>query len=117
MKFWSYDLHENFISISSVNLYISKIIFTYKSRPTILILSTPELIYSAYYRRLYGYSTTICKRDAFANEAAHVLATLQQELHVPATAVQIYERYDVENLSDDALQKAKHLIFLNHLLI
>ena len=51
------------------------------------------------------------KRDAFANEAAHVLATLQQELHVPATAVQIYERYDVENLSDDALQKAKHLIF------
>ena len=51
------------------------------------------------------------KRDAFANEAAHVLATLQQELHVPATAVQIYERYDVENLSDEALQKAKHLIF------
>ena len=51
------------------------------------------------------------KRDVFANEAAHVLATLQQELHVPATAVQIYERYDVENLSDDALQKAKHLIF------
>ena len=51
------------------------------------------------------------KRDAFANEAAHVLATLQQELHVPATAVQIYERYDVEILSDDALQKAKHLIF------
>ena len=29
------------------------------------------------------------KRDAFANEAAHVLATLQQELHVPATAVKI----------------------------
>ena len=39
------------------------------------------------------------KRDAFANEAAHVLATLQQELHVPATAVQIYERYDVEILA------------------
>ena len=51
------------------------------------------------------------KRDAFANEAAQVLATLQQELHVPATAVQIYERYDVENLSEEALQKAKHLIF------
>ena len=51
------------------------------------------------------------KRDAFANEAAHVLATLQQELHVPATAVQIYERYDVENLSEQALQNAKHLIF------
>ena len=49
------------------------------------------------------------KRDAFANEAAHVLATLQQELHVPATAVQIYERYDVENLSEKAAIKQYYI--------
>ena len=45
------------------------------------------------------------KRDAFANEAAHVLATLQQELHVPATAVQIYERYDVKILAKKHYKK------------
>ncbi|MFQ8977908.1 MAG: hypothetical protein ACLR5T_02905 [Veillonella sp.] len=47
----------------------------------------------------------VTKRESFNQEAQRMLHTLQQELHVPATAVQIYERYDVENLSDDALQR------------
>ena len=51
------------------------------------------------------------KRDAFAHEANQVLTTLQQELNIPATAVTIYERYDVENLNSNALETSKHLIF------
>ncbi|MDY5408452.1 phosphoribosylformylglycinamidine synthase [Veillonella caviae] len=51
------------------------------------------------------------KRDAFAHEANQALTTLQQELNIPATAVTIYERYDVENLNSNALETSKHLIF------
>ncbi|MDY5482322.1 MAG: phosphoribosylformylglycinamidine synthase [Veillonella caviae] len=51
------------------------------------------------------------KRDAFAHEANQVLTILQQELNIPATAVTIYERYDVENLNSNALETSKHLIF------
>lgn len=51
------------------------------------------------------------KRNAFAHEANQALTTLQQELNIPATAVTIYERYDVENLNSNALETSKHLIF------
>lgn len=51
------------------------------------------------------------KRDNFAHEAANMVATLQEELHIPVTSVQTYERYDVENLDSTALETAKHLIF------
>ncbi|WP_251422551.1 phosphoribosylformylglycinamidine synthase [Veillonella agrestimuris] len=51
------------------------------------------------------------KQDAFAHEANHMLKTIQEELNIPATKVTIYERYDIEHLDEEALEKAKHLIF------
>lgn len=57
-------------------------------------------------QRLY-----VRKQDTFTHEANHILATIQEELHVPATKVTIYERYDIENLDQESLEKAKHLIF------
>lgn len=57
------------------------------------------------------YRLYVRKRSAFAQEAARVLRTIQTELAVPATAVTIYERYDIEGISPDALANAQRLIF------
>ena len=62
MKVRSYDLHELFIFISISNLFISKIIFTYKSRPTILNLSISH-------RELYTLQeATIISKDNLTYE-------------------------------------------------
>ena len=57
------------------------------------------------------YRLFVRKRPEFAHEAAHVLQSLQDELSIPATAVTIYERYDVEGLTAQELEQAKQLIF------
>lgn len=53
----------------------------------------------------------VTKRESFNLEAQRMLQTLQQELSMPATAVTIYERYDIENLDAKDLESAKNLIF------
>ena len=53
----------------------------------------------------------VTKRESFNQESERMLHTLQQELSLPATAVTIYERYDIEHLSEKDLEKAKNLIF------
>ncbi len=53
----------------------------------------------------------VTKRESFNQESERMLHTLQQELSLPATAVTIYERYDIEHLSEKDLGKAKNLIF------
>ena len=53
----------------------------------------------------------VTKRESFNLEAQRMLQTLQQELSMPATAVTIYERYDIENLDAKDLETAKNLIF------
>ena len=53
----------------------------------------------------------VTKRESFNQEAQRMLLTLQQELSMPATAVTIYERYDIENLDAKDLESAKNLIF------
>lgn len=57
-------------------------------------------------RRLF-----VTKRATFAQEANRVLQTIQKELSIPATSVTIYERYDIDGLTDDQFETAKELIF------
>ena len=112
MNIWSYDLHEFFIFISISNLFISKIIFTYKSRPTILNLSISQKeLYTLQEATMAIQRLFVTKRESFNQEAQRMLHTLQQELSMPATGVTIYERYDIENLDAKDLEAAKNLIF------
>ena len=112
MNIWSYDLHEFFIFISISNLFISKIIFTYKSRPTILNLSISQKeLYTLQEATMSIQRLFVTKRESFNQEAQRMLHTLQQELSMPATGVTIYERYDIENLDAKDLEAAKNLIF------
>lgn len=112
MNIWSYDLHEFFIFISISNLFISKIIFTYKSRPTILNLSISQKeLYTLQEATMAIQRLFVTKRESFNQEAQRMLHTLQQELSMPATGVTIYERYDIENLDTKDLEAAKNLIF------
>ena len=112
MNIWSYDLHEFFIFISISNLFISKIIFTYKSRPTILNLSISQKeLYTLQEATMAIQRLFVTKRESFNQEAQRMLHTLQQELSMPATDVTIYERYDIENLDAKDLEAAKNLIF------
>ena len=97
MKVRSYDLHELFIFISISNLFISKIIFTYKSRPTILNLSISHReLYTLQEATMAIQRLFVTKRESFNQEAQRMLQTLQQELSMPATDVTIYERYDID---------------------
>ncbi len=112
MNIWSYDLHEFFIFISISNLFISKIIFTYKSRPTILNLSISQKeLYTLQEATMAIQRLFVTKRESFNQEAQRMLHTLQQELSMPAIGVTIYERYDIENLDAKDLEAAKNLIF------
>ena len=112
MNIWSYDLHEFFIFISISNLFISKIIFTYKSRPTILNLSISQKeLYTLQEATMAIQRLFVTKRESFNQEAQRMLHTLQQELSMPVTGVTIYERYDIENLDAKDLESAKNLIF------
>ena len=112
MKVRSYDLHELFIFISISNLFISKIIFTYKSRPTILNLSISHReLYTLQEATMAIQRLFVTKRESFNQEAQRMLHTLQQELSMPVTGVTIYERYDIENLDAKDLEAAKNLIF------
>ena len=112
MNIRSYDLHEFFIFISISNLFISKIIFTYKSRPTILNLSISQReLYTLQEATMAIQRLFVTKRESFNQEAQRILHTLQQELSMPVTGVTIYERYDIENLDAKDLEAAKNLIF------
>ena len=112
MNIRSYDLHEFFIFISISNLFISKIIFTYKSRPTILNLSISHReLYTLQEAKMAIQRLFVTKRESFNQEAQRMLHTLQQELSMPVTGVTIYERYDIENLDAKDLEAAKNLIF------
>ena len=112
MNIRSYDLHEFFIFISISNLFISKIIFTYKSRPTILNLSISHReLYTLQEATMAIQRLFVTKRESFNQEAQRMLHTLQQELSMPVTGVTIYERYDIENLDAKDLEAAKNLIF------
>ena len=112
MNIRSYDLHEFFIFISISNLFISKIIFTYKSRPTILNLSISQReLYTLQEATMAIQRLFVTKRESFNQEAQRMLHTLQQELSMPVTGVTIYERYDIENLDAKDLEAAKNLIF------
>ena len=112
MNIRSYDLHEFFIFISISNLFISKIIFTYKSRPTILNLSISQReLYTLQEAKMAIQRLFVTKRESFNQEAQRMLHTLQQELSMPVTGVTIYERYDIENLDAKDLEAAKSLIF------
>ncbi|WP_302688869.1 phosphoribosylformylglycinamidine synthase [uncultured Veillonella sp.] len=51
------------------------------------------------------------KREGFAHEATSMYQTIRTELNIPVKAVTIYERYDIEGVSDEDLAKAKQLIF------
>lgn len=112
MNIRSYDLHEFFIFISISNLFISKIIFTYKSRPTILNLSISQReLYTLQEATMAIQRLFVTKRESFNQEAQRMLHTLQQELSMPVTGVTIYERYDIENLDAKDSEAAKNLIF------
>ena len=112
MNIRSYDLHEFFIFISISNLFISKIIFTYKSRPTILNLSISHReLYTLQEATMAIQRLFVTKRESFNQEAQRMLHTLQQELSMPVTGVTIYERYDIENLDAKDSEAAKNLIF------
>ena len=112
MKVRSYDLHESFIFISISNLLISKIIFTYKSRPTILNLSISHReLYTLQEATMAIRRLFVTKRESFNQEAQRMLQTLQQELSMPATGVTIYKRYDIEHVDAKDLEAAKNLIF------
>ena len=54
------------------------------------------------------------KREGFAHEATSMYQTIRTELNIPVKAVTIYERYDIEGVSDEDLAKAKQLISPNH---
>ena len=108
MKVRSYDLHEPFIFISISNLFISKIIFTYKSRPTILkFVNIPQGIIYITEATMAIQRLFVTKRESFNQEAQRMLQTLQQELSMPATGVTIYERYDIEHVDAKDLEAAK----------
>ena len=78
MKVRSYDLHELFIFISISNLFISKIIFTYKSRPTILNLSISHReLYTLQEATMAIQRLFVTKRESFNLEAQRMLQTLQ----------------------------------------
>ena len=51
------------------------------------------------------------KREGFAHEATSMYQTIRTELNIPVKAVTIYERYDIEGVSDEDLANAKQLIF------
>lgn len=57
------------------------------------------------------YRLFVTKRSAFAHEAKHLLETLTNELSLPATSVTIYERYDIEGVTADDMDRATQLIF------
>ena len=76
MNIWSYDLHEFFIFISISNLFISKIIFTYKSRPTILNLSISQKeLYTLQEATMAIQRLFVTKRESFNQEAQRMLHT------------------------------------------
>ena len=112
MKVIGPGFHEDFIFISISNLFISKIIFTYKSRPTILNLSISHReLYTLQEATMAIQRLFVTKRESFNQEAQRMLQTLQQELSMPATGVTIYERYDIEHVDAKDLEAAKNLIF------
>lgn len=57
------------------------------------------------------YRLYVRKRPAFSEEGAALLHILTTELMLPVTAVTLYERYDVDGISEDDWQHASCLIF------
>ena len=53
----------------------------------------------------------VTKKKGFTQDAERLIKALQEELSLPVKNVTLYERYDIEGLSNDDMERAKRLIF------